>query len=86
MREVVIGDGSVNVDGEVVFVDENADYYVFIRDAFKAGGGQNMKFYKMDVSASWHMSLLTGCWRALTSARKNAEWFCPVGTAVSIRI
>ena len=28
--------------------DENADYHVFIRDAFKAGGGQNMKFYKMD--------------------------------------
>ena len=47
-REVVIGDGSVNVDGEVVFADENADYHVFIRDAFKAGGGQNMKFYKMD--------------------------------------
>ena len=47
-REVVIGDGGVNVDGEVVFADENADYHVFIRDAFKAGGGQNMKFYKMD--------------------------------------
>ena len=47
-REVVIGDGSVKVDGEVVFADENADYHVFIRDAFKAGGGQNMKFYKMD--------------------------------------
>lgn len=47
-REVVIGDGSVNVDSEVVFADENADYHVFIRDAFKAGGGQNMKFYKMD--------------------------------------
>lgn len=47
-REVVIGDGSVKVDGEVVFADENADYHAFIRDAFKAGGGQNMKFYKMD--------------------------------------
>lgn len=47
-REVVIGDGSMKVDGEVVFTDENADYHVFIRDAFKAGGGQNMKFYKMD--------------------------------------
>lgn len=47
-REVVIGDGSVKVDGEVVFADENADYHTFIRDAFKAGGGQNMKFYKMD--------------------------------------
>lgn len=47
-REVVIGDGGVKVDGEVVFADENADYHVFIRDAFKAGGGQNMKFYKMD--------------------------------------
>lgn len=47
-REVVIGDGCVKVDGEVVFVDENADYHAFIRDAFKAGGGQNMKFYKMD--------------------------------------
>ena len=47
-REVVIGDGSVKVDGEVVFADENADYHAFIRDSFKAGGGQNMKFYKMD--------------------------------------
>lgn len=47
-REVVIGDGSVKMDGEVVFADENADYHTFIRDAFKAGGGQNMKFYKMD--------------------------------------
>lgn len=47
-REVVIGDGIVKVDGEVVFADENADYHAFIRDAFKAGGGQNMKFYKMD--------------------------------------
>lgn len=47
-REVVIGDGSMKVDGEVVFADENADYHAFIRDAFKAGGGQNMKFYKMD--------------------------------------
>ncbi len=47
-REAVIGDGSVKVDGEVVFADENADYHAFIRDAFKAGGGQNMKFYKMD--------------------------------------
>lgn len=47
-REVVICDGSVKVDGEVVFADENADYHAFIRDAFKAVGGQNMKFYKMD--------------------------------------
>lgn len=59
-REVVIGDGRVKVDGEVVFADENADYHAFIRDAFKAGGGQNMKFYKMDdfcklayVAADW---------------------------------
>ena len=59
-REVVICDGSVKVDGEVVFADENADYHAFIRDAFKAGGGQSMKFYKMDdlcklgyVAAAW---------------------------------
>ena len=48
VRRVSIGNGSIVVDGETVFLDADAYFGTFIREAYKSRGESGMKFYKMD--------------------------------------
>lgn len=47
-RAVRISDGRINADGTEVFSASSSSFHTFSREAYKALGENNMKFYKMD--------------------------------------
>lgn len=48
VRSVKIENSRINVNEESIFQSETENFGLFIREAFKNLGGNNMKFYKMD--------------------------------------
>ena len=47
-RRCLIENERVFLDGKDVFDSVSGDFHIFIREAFKYSGDENMKFYKMD--------------------------------------
>lgn len=48
VRSVKIENSRINVNEETIFQSETENFELYIREAFKNLGGNNMKFYKMD--------------------------------------
>ncbi|MBK5720096.1 beta-ACP synthase [Dysgonomonas sp. Marseille-P4677] len=48
IRNCIIENNTINVNGEVVFNSSSTDFSVFIREAYKNTEDNNQKFYKMD--------------------------------------
>lgn len=48
IRHCKIENSNIDLDGETVFESDNTEFPTFIREAFKALGESNLKFYKMD--------------------------------------